>query len=394
MNILVIGNGFDIAHGLPTGYKDFLKFISIFQRLSANSGFSPSCESEKRMLAFLNKIKEQSFAQEQRALDIWTEIGELVDNNAWLSYFQEIEVSGRWIDFEKEISRVIQALDSARKLIGEKVRHGDKRPSMEAWQYNALRPIFGYEAENHRTTYFELKAFTYRKEQLLKDLNRLTRCLEIYLSEYINNLPIAYALPDIQGLNVDKVLSFNYTDTFRRVYNADGQKKIDYDFIHGRASSKSNLQACNLVIGIDEYLQGQDKDLDNEYIEFKKFYQRIFKGTGNAYTNWLLANATYEAVPFQINKAQYYPQINVYFYGHSLDVTDKDILKQLLTSEWVTATIFYHSKDALGSQIANLVKVIGEEGLIRRTGGSERRIIFKEITPTNIASKADVMLEV
>ncbi len=30
MNILVIGNGFDIAHGLPTTYKDFLKFIEKF----------------------------------------------------------------------------------------------------------------------------------------------------------------------------------------------------------------------------------------------------------------------------------------------------------------------------------------------------------------------------
>ena len=27
MNILVIGNGFDIAHGLPTQYGDFLNFI-------------------------------------------------------------------------------------------------------------------------------------------------------------------------------------------------------------------------------------------------------------------------------------------------------------------------------------------------------------------------------
>lgn len=28
MNILVIGNGFDIAHGLPTSYPEFLRFIS------------------------------------------------------------------------------------------------------------------------------------------------------------------------------------------------------------------------------------------------------------------------------------------------------------------------------------------------------------------------------
>ena len=31
MNILVIGNGFDLAHGLPTKYTDFLDFIKEFQ---------------------------------------------------------------------------------------------------------------------------------------------------------------------------------------------------------------------------------------------------------------------------------------------------------------------------------------------------------------------------
>ena len=41
---------------------------------------------------------------------------------------------------------------------------------------------------------------------------------------------------------------------------------------------------------------------------------------------------------------------------------------------------FYHSKEAIGSQIASLVKVIGEEELIERTGGPERRIVFKETT--------------
>lgn len=30
MNILVIGNGFDLAHGLPTRYTDFLDFIKSF----------------------------------------------------------------------------------------------------------------------------------------------------------------------------------------------------------------------------------------------------------------------------------------------------------------------------------------------------------------------------
>ena len=31
MNVLVIGNGFDLAHGLPTRYMDFLEFIEKYK---------------------------------------------------------------------------------------------------------------------------------------------------------------------------------------------------------------------------------------------------------------------------------------------------------------------------------------------------------------------------
>jgi hypothetical protein len=33
VNILVVGNGFDLAHGLPTKYSDFLEFIKILREI-------------------------------------------------------------------------------------------------------------------------------------------------------------------------------------------------------------------------------------------------------------------------------------------------------------------------------------------------------------------------
>lgn len=33
MNILVIGNGFDLAHGLPTKYTDFLEFCKMVSKI-------------------------------------------------------------------------------------------------------------------------------------------------------------------------------------------------------------------------------------------------------------------------------------------------------------------------------------------------------------------------
>lgn len=36
MNILVIGNGFDLAHGLPTRYGDFLEFSIMIDNIKGD----------------------------------------------------------------------------------------------------------------------------------------------------------------------------------------------------------------------------------------------------------------------------------------------------------------------------------------------------------------------
>ena len=141
-----------------------------------------------------------------------------------------------------------------------------------------------------------------------------------------------------------------------------------------KADIANDVNSCNLVLGIDEYLSGEAKDKDNEFIQFKKFFQRIYKGTGCLYTDWVsLINDNNK----RFAKAS--PTINnVYIYGHSLDVTDADIFRRLILLDNTITTIFYHSKESIGSQIANLVKVIGEDELIKRTDGSNRSIIFKQ----------------
>ena len=68
---------------------------------------------------------------------------------------------------------------------------------------------------------------------------------------------------------------------------------------------------------------------------------------------------------------------NLYIFGHSLNITDKDILKSLILNDNVHTTIFYHNEEAHAKQIANLVKAIGQEELIKRTGGLYKSISFK-----------------
>lgn len=55
---------------------------------------------------------------------------------------------------------------------------------------------------------------------------------------------------------------------------------------------------------------------------------------------------------------------------------DKDILRDLIINDNVYTTIYYLNRSVMGQQIADLVKVIGQDELIRRTGGSKKTIEF------------------
>lgn len=66
----------------------------------------------------------------------------------------------------------------------------------------------------------------------------------------------------------------------------------------------------------------------------------------------------------------------MYIFGHSLDETDGDILRDFILNDKIKTIIFYHSKEAYEQQIKNLVKVIGQDELIKQTGGLAGSIKF------------------
>lgn len=229
------------------------------------------------------------------------------------------------------------------------------------------------------------------RNYLLEDLNKLTRALEIYLTEAIEKINIKKKSPDIENILVqseDKgsgdlmVLNFNYTNTYQKVYLNKRPKyyKKYIDFIHGKADINNSIEDNNMVLGIDEYLSKKKRNKNIEFIAFKKYYQRIYKATGCKYKKWINRihedYKNYEEYPIEEKIMSYKNKHNVYIFGHSLDMTDKDILRDLILNNNVHTTIFYHNKEELGKKIANLVKVIGQDELIQRTGGIPKTIEF------------------
>lgn len=381
MNILVVGNGFDIAHNLPTSYKAFLYFTDVFIEFSKSqkTGRYPTAKSkdDTRVFDYLTQLYQNTDSKETTLIK---ELVSLTSDNIWLEHFKRIQIKDGWVDFEREISQVIQALDEVRHAVRKEVQTSGKFTKLTPYQSEKLQLLFG-----DGTLVSGLEPIIVQKEKLLDDLNRLTRCLEIYLCSFVERLTVSQKIPCISNLDIDGVISFNYTHTFEIVYDDATQKKVYYDFVHGEAVENSDVDHCNMIIGIDEYLSGEDRDRDNEFVYFKKFFQRIYKETGSSYREWLS-----QSIPCPAQKFNPKPS-KIYIYGHSLDATDKDILRALLLSENTEVTIFYHNKKALANQIENLIKVIGEDELVHRTGGVHQTIRFVDIETANKWSKADLI---
>jgi len=67
-----------------------------------------------------------------------------------------------------------------------------------------------------------------------------------------------------------------------------------------------------MIIGFDEYRDDDKKNRQLDFIYYRKYFQRILKGTGSQYLNWLENNELK----------------NIYIFGCSLDATDKEIIKR------------------------------------------------------------------
>ena len=162
------------------------------------------------------------------------------------------------------------------------------------------------------------------------------------------------------------------------------QVEINYEYIHGKAGKG------NLILGIDEYLPADRKDTDLEFVDFKKYYQRINRGTDCKYMEWIKEiNASEDDVIWGYRwrendkgkKELYETEMdshNLYIFGHSLDITDRDVLRQFLLNDKIKTKIFYLNDAVKERQIKNLVKIIGQEELTKRCSGELQTIEFIE----------------
>lgn len=386
MNMLIIGNGFDLAHERPTTYADFLQFL--YYILSAKEYLGDKAEFESHLVIKSPTVRQyilSSFDTRKNPKSEYVgntnnaiqELYNCLDKNVWYEYFSAIwredSINGKnWIDFEQEILEVINFFDhkitnkyeAISKLQGDSVNEKIKH----FWSLFYVK----IQQENvQRCTWSDFIDKTYQ------DLQDLVRCLEIYLDDCVGKMPIQQFSPDIQKTKIDYVLNFNYTAIPTEVYPS----LINTHPIHGCARTNRPAVKNNMILGVNEYWEGDDKNTHTNFNLYKKFVQRIIKETGIDYKRILryMQSEDNKRKTVLEGKNSDSPYINhFYIFGHSLDVTDGDIFREIIKTDDADTTIFYKDKQQQANQIANLSKVLGQAKLLEYTFSISPTVIFKQ----------------
>lgn len=339
MNILILGNGFDLAHGLPTAYKDFLNY----------------CQNNKKYEKFCL-------------------------SNIWMKHFitRQSELGDNWIDIEKEIYEVIKSFQKLPIVRFAKTNRKSQYCILSLPLYNIEFNLFNLQnyLEETKTnlpcskegTFFSHFSKNYMNylitdyidliKLLYKHLREFTKTFEQYLKEdlYSNiDKPIKYKF----NINTEciSLLNFNYTDTCEKIYNVNFNNcgcgiRTQSVYIHGKINNDDN---CNLVLGTHSFFNylpnNLNEEIPAEFNVFRKHNQRHRYDTIKAYQD-LLHELKY---PKKIYTAVFY------IVGHSLDKTDHNIIKHiLLAKEKSIIKIYYHNEEAQEKLINNITEIIGE----------------------------------
>ena len=97
--ILIIGNGFDLAHGLPTAYKDFMQFCNVvpsdlLKNIEHNDVIKRDVITKwnihSEIKAIIESALDDTSVLEKEIMPMIQELNDCIEENIWYEYFRKI----------------------------------------------------------------------------------------------------------------------------------------------------------------------------------------------------------------------------------------------------------------------------------------------------------------
>lgn len=352
MRILIIGNGFDKAHGLATNYKEYIDMMDIFLNYY---GWNGPC------YAITNEYKKYTdFCKRIGSDGILNNLNKAIKESCWIKIFNKMKdhVGDKWFDLEEIIRIIVENANNCRES-----DHNGRISSSSKKQLSDFYDAspFLNKCENYVDLFREMN----------NDLDDVKKSLSIYVGQFISSFsPNKLRLFD-ELIGANKVLSFNYTRTYENTYNKLSQGNLCY--IHGVAQPHDETVDANIVLGFDKSYNDEDKSY-SDLIPFEKYYQRIVNHCDNSYYSW------FDSIKYDKK------EVELFIFGHSLAPSDGDVLMKFITNEYIKTTVFYLNEKDRAEKIKNLAIILGQSELVKLAGGLKPRIRFIQYDSNNDAT--------
>jgi len=385
MNILLLGNGFDLHHKFPTSYIDFLytvKFLA--DNYDKSMDTVAKVFGDDRLKGKLKSICDSFAEHESSYKDIRLDSDTIkllikkAKNNIWFKYLSiAVDKELTWIDFELQIANVIDAFND---FFANNDLYFDSFDYENDVESRYIISLFDYfYQDGHSIRFKQIKdEYTIEKligskivvidkskiiKELYASLCELADMLKIYLQVFVDSLSEeikkSYQIKNPSYPTFDYVCTFNYTNTYELLYNSIA--KVFH--VHGNVKK-------DVVLGINPDKFDDLGTIDTLFIQFKKYFQRVFFGTDLEFLD-MIYDLEYNET--KINK----DNVSLYVAGHSLDKTDEDIIQSLFKYA-NKIVVFYHANNVVGDYINNLVTIYGKKGFDELRQHSELRFLPHE----------------
>lgn len=414
--LILVGNGFDLAHGLPTTYRSFLNdFWRNFQLnhnnqeiknlididYSYNGYFNfgnNSIESfDDLFLNLKSYCKYDSFIFEEEhfvARDKFKNIFRFKSD-----FFRIINLKSSiqdWVDIENEyysqLKKVIrlkfgnyqeEKLHAARKekVIKLNKEFEDLKNLFEKYLLKEICDKFDFKNTENPKEWIEicelLKPIIFSKTPYFKGkISKLSKEFsfqedEDRIKEYEADI---LSKSDFEPIIFKSlILSFNYTPTvlaYNNYINRDfGQDICSYNYIHGELKSTKNKINFGFGDEIDSSYKEIENIGDNEYLKNFKSFQ--YSNTQN-----------YDDLLRYIDSEKF----QVYISGHSCGLSDRVLLNTIFEHDNCRSIkVYYHKKDESNNNYTDIVQNISRH--FSNKPSMRRKIVNKilcNVLPQNV----------
>lgn len=349
--LVIIGNGFDMAHGLKTSYKDFLEwywdqrvdsFSSNYTHISSDCLCSISYKEESHnsfnLLSYQNSYFRDPFTNSK--IYSGSDVIEQIKDNPEIFVFEcssffktilkSLETKG-WVDIENDYYQLLK------KNIDKPVIVNQLNKELAYLQDKLVEYLNTQQTDTKDDNLFDaiidkLKPQDFSTEGSQKAFDNIGLDKYKFDKGYYSNEEKLCLFPTQIML-----LSFNYTNTVRNYRNSN----IVHNFIHGELSTPKNI-----IFGYGDELDKDYRDiLDKNENELLRNVKSVKYLETNRYRLML---EFIQSAPFQ-----------VYIMGHSCGNSDRTLLNTVFEHEnCVSIKPFYHKWDDDSDNYLELVQNI------------------------------------